>query len=163
MHSGFILALLQMNYLNKFIRKFFLTREIVSREGKVHFRRYRLLETPWFSVYIHNICESDLDLHMHDHPWDFTTILIKGGYKEYTKDHPVGWYYLPIGRRTYDTPGMYMIHHRAEDMHKIQLLDNKPAWSLFLCGPRRREFGYDVDGKWVHNKTYRELKDKNLL
>lgn len=54
--------------MNSIIRKFFLVKEIISKEGEVHFRRYRLLATPWFNIYIHNIRRSDEDIHMHDHP-----------------------------------------------------------------------------------------------
>jgi hypothetical protein len=152
-----------MKYLNKFIRRFFLIREIISGEGKVHFRRYRILETPWFSLYIHNILESDLDLHMHDHPWDFVSVMLSGGYLEYTEKNPEGNYFLPIDFNTWDIPSLYINAHVAEDLHKIKLIDGKPVWSIFLCGPRRREFGYGVNGKWIHNKEYREFKNTGRL
>lgn len=39
------------NLLNKYL----LVKEIVSKTGVVHFRRYRLLSLSKFNIYIHNI------------------------------------------------------------------------------------------------------------
>lgn len=48
-----------------------LVKEIVSKSGELHFRRFRLLELPWFRIYIHQILKADKDLYEHDHPWSF--------------------------------------------------------------------------------------------
>ena len=70
-------------WMKEVIRTFFLAKEIISKDGVVHFRRYRLLSTPWFNIYIHNILRSDEDAHFHDHPWGFFSFILnctKGGY-----------------------------------------------------------------------------------
>ena len=46
-----------------FLLRWLMVREIVSREGNVHFRRYRLLWTPRGAVYVHHILVSDQDKH----------------------------------------------------------------------------------------------------
>src|SRR5271157_1654536 len=76
-----------MNPIIFIIRKLFLIKEIISQKGQVHFRRYRLLSTPWFNVYLHQILKSDEDRHFHDHPWSFFSFLLKGSYRE--------WYTCP--------------------------------------------------------------------
>ena len=59
-----------------------LLKEIISKNGKVHFRRWNVLSTPWFSIYIHGIYEEDKEQHLHDHPWDFMSMVLKGSYSE---------------------------------------------------------------------------------
>ena len=68
------------------LRKLFLTREIISRTGVVHFRRYRLLKTPIMRLYLHQILESDKDGDLHCHPWSFVSLILKGHYVERRPD-----------------------------------------------------------------------------
>lgn len=44
--------------------------------------RHRLVQTPWFGVYVHEIHRPDRDRHVHDHPWTFATFILSGGYTE---------------------------------------------------------------------------------
>lgn len=46
----------------------FLIKEIKSKTGDLHFRRWRIIETPWFSIYVHGIYKADEEAHLHDHP-----------------------------------------------------------------------------------------------
>lgn len=71
-----------MKLLSKLINSLLLVKEIKSKQGEVHFRRYRLLQTPWFAIYIHHILISDQDKDMHDHPWNFTSVILEGAYRE---------------------------------------------------------------------------------
>jgi hypothetical protein len=59
-----------------------LVKEIRSKEGILHFQRYELFKTPWFRCYLHRIFEGDKDLHLHNHPWNFLGIILKGSYIE---------------------------------------------------------------------------------
>ena len=73
-------------------------KEIRSKNGVLHFKRYAILETSYFSVYWHKIYEHDRDIHMHSHPWAFFGIIVKGSYVEqYVKKEPVGDGFWPIG------------------------------------------------------------------
>lgn len=49
---------------------------------------------------------------------------------------------------------------KAERTHKIYWMFTSKVTTLFFTGPRKRECGYDVDGKWIDNITYRKLKNK---
>lgn len=128
------------------LRKLFLIREIISKEDVVHFRRWRIIQTPWFGIYLHHILKSDEEKHMHDHPWDFASLILWNGYEENT---PVGMHRVSF---------WHLNVHDAEDLHKITLFNGKPTWSLFFVGQRRREFGFATEDGWVHNKTYRQNK-----
>lgn len=54
-----------------YLRRFFLTRKV---EGEVR---------SW-NLYLHKFFLSDLDLHLHDHPWRFTSLILAGGYWEHS-------------------------------------------------------------------------------
>jgi hypothetical protein len=151
-------------YMREVIRTLFLVKEIVSKEGKIHFRRWRILATPWFNIYIHNILRSDEEAHPHDHPWNFLSFVLKGGYSEewlhfyedkaYQKGAPL----LKSVRR----PGTF-VYHDAKDFHKLTLLKGS-AWTLvFTFGKRRPSWGFQTEQGWLEHKAYRELKYEGKL
>lgn len=59
-----------------------LIKEIRSKDDVLHFKRWRLLKTPWFEVYIHGIYHKDEDKHLHNHPWNIWTMILWGSYIE---------------------------------------------------------------------------------
>lgn len=44
--------------------------------------RWRLIQTPWFGIYVHHIYREDMDRTPHDHPWEFRSLVLRGGYTE---------------------------------------------------------------------------------
>ncbi len=148
----------------EFIRKHFLIKEIVSKEGVVHFRRYRLLATPWFNIYIHNILHSDEDKHGHDHPWHFMSIILRGEYLEQWFRFSEDWKYragyaFHINRRSPRS----VIRHHAEDFHKITLL-TPSVWTLvFTSGRARSLWGFQTENGWIDFMEYRKLKNEGRL
>ena len=146
-----------MSILEKIIRKLFLVKEIVSRAGQVHFRRYRLLQTPWFAIYIHQICRSDEDLDPHDHPWNFSSVILEGCYEEQS------WYPPLFDQMHFQK--FYsgdVIEHKAEDAHKIRLVSQE-VWTLVFTSGRDRYWGYQTKAGWIGHKEYRQLKNEGLL
>lgn len=151
-------------YMREVIRTLFLVKEIVSQNGVVHFRRWRILATPWFNIYIHNILKSDEDAHPHDHPWNFLSFVLKGGYSEEwmhsyeDRDYRRGNQMLKSIRR----PGTF-VYHDAKDFHKLTLLKGS-AWTLvFTFGKHRKSWGYQTEEGWVDHKLYREMKHEGKL
>lgn len=117
--------------------------------------RYKLIETPWFAVRVHHILRSDGDRDLHDHPWSFVSIVLRGGYDELT---PMTWRgdeLIVVATRTITAPAV--IYHRAEDLHRLEL--DRPAWTLVFTGPRRRHWGFQTRHGWVSWRTY--LADAN--
>lgn len=146
-----------MNLLTRLIRKLLLVKEIVSKEGVLHFRRYRLLQTPWLAIYVHQICKSDEDRDPHDHPWSFASCILEGAYQEDS------WYPPNFDKRNSNT--YYsgdVIEHEAEDAHKLTLI-SKEVWTLVFTSGRERLFGYQTKDGWVDFKTYRQLKNEGKL
>jgi hypothetical protein len=60
-------------------------RIIIRREDGIPYliRRTLISFGTWFSIKYHQILVSD-DFCQHDHPWSFLTIILKGGYYEWT-------------------------------------------------------------------------------
>lgn len=95
-----------------------------------------ILSTPWGTVRLHHILRSDNAQSLHDHPWDFYSFLLTGGYLEVT----------PEGERWW--PRFSVVHHKAEDLHR--LIVARPLWTLVVTGPLRRKWGFQTDTGWVY-------------
>lgn len=146
-----------MSWFTKLIRALFLVKEIISKEGIVHFRRYRLLSTPWFNLYLHQILKSDEDRHFHDHPWSFRSYILRGSYEEQFRCPPDfnATHYRRY--RRYD-----LVRHPAEDVHSLTLVTPE-VWTLVLTSGRARVWGYQTEQGWIDFKTYRQLKNEGKL
>lgn len=114
------------------------------------FIRYDLLKTPWFSVYLHEFLRSDEDRCLHDHPWPFVTIILRGGYWEEIKAP----FYLqkegcrPLTISRWRRPG-YIGRYPAEHAHRIELEPSKPKpWSLVFVGRKQRAWGFHGPQGW---------------
>lgn len=100
--------------------------------------RLRLIQTPVFGIYLHRIYEPDGNRALHDHPWNFVSIILRGHYAEIRdwsgRSHVVKW----INRK------------KATDFHQIVWMSRTPVWTLMLVGKRQREWGFQFrDGSWV--------------
>lgn len=105
------------------------------------------------NVYIHRFLRSDDDRALHDHPWPWRTIVLEGEYLEHRPADPN------------DPSGPTVTHHhRAGDIgtrrsgteaHRVELIDGKPALTLFVTGRREREWGFwcPVTG-WRHWREF---------
>ena len=101
-----------------------------------------------FNIFIHKFLKSDPD-DLHDHPWPWFTFIICGGYWEYT---PEGKFWRgPLSFRW----------NKATSFHRIELDSNvTDCWTLFIPGPKQREWGFQTKNGWIHNEKY--LKDKKV-
>ena len=147
-----------MNWVNKIVRYLFLIKEIISRQGALHFQRYRVIETPWFNIYLHRISASDREKDPHDHPFSFWSFILSGSYRE--------WFCLPpsfiaVHYGTYKAGDW--VHHTAEDVHQLTIL-TPVVWTLVFTSGRNRYWGYRLvnqfDKAWVGHKEYRQIKNE---
>lgn len=108
-----------------------------------------------FNVFLHKFLKGDPD-DVHDHPWPYFTLILKGGYYEWV---PV---FNSIGEkineiRYWRGPGHFRTCS-AGSYHRIELDPGVTAWTLFMPGPHKREWGF-LTGKnprtdWEHNESY---------
>jgi hypothetical protein len=107
-----------------------------AESGELYLTRYVLLECRWGAVLVHRFHASDVPPY-HDHPWDFASIVLWGGYIEHMRNGP------SIPRRM----GSVALR-RAEDAHLVELTKN-PTWTLILKRAKRRTWGFFRPDGWV--------------
>jgi hypothetical protein len=94
-----------------------------------------------FNVFLHKFLKSDPD-DLHDHPWGYLTLILRGGYWEYT---PTGKYWRGPGHFRFCGAG---------STHRIELDPAITAWTLFMPGPQKKEWGFISNGKWIQHEEY---------
>ena len=124
-------------------------------ENEPYLERYYLFlrerERFPFNVFLHKFLKSDPD-DVHDHPWPYATLILKGGY----------WEWIPhfdtVGRKTgeyqvWRGPGHFRIS-KANSYHRIELDPDITAWTLFMPGPKQRDWGFLVKNQWIQWEQY---------
>ena len=139
-----------------FFEKFVISR----RPGEPYLTRWRLIHTPWFGILLHKIDGPDPDQDPHDHPWNFISIVLRGGYTEQlTALIPLSST-KRIRATTFQSWNWLSVHKMPlGKYHKIVTLHKKPTWTLILTGPRKREWGFlTQDNGHIMWKTYLGLE-----
>ena len=111
-----------------------------------------------FNVFLHKFHKGDPG-DVHDHPWPYATLILKGGYYEWIpKFNSIG---KNIGEeRMWRGPGHFRLCG-ATSYHRIELCEGVTPWTLFMPGPHKREWGFLVDNKWIHNDNYLEANKQH--
>lgn len=122
-------------------------KEIRSRKGDLHFERWAILETDVFAVYIHRIHIEDRDLHLHSHPWNFISWILKGSYDEENQSGINNKRFLSFSKA--DT----------NYVHKIKRITNGPVYSLFITYGKKKPWYYLVNSELIESETYRKIKN----
>lgn len=101
------------------------------------------------SVRLHHIVRPDADRHLHDHPWNARTIILKGWYIE---ERPVA-----------GNENLRTVYRRGEgytgrllfgQYHRISKVSEKGVWTLFITWRKKGTWGFLVDGKKVPWREY---------
>lgn len=112
----------------------------------------------WFNIYLHNIVRSDDDRALHDHPWWSCSIVLKGGY----------WEIVPGLHQYWRWPGS-IVFRRAKSLHRLALerltgpAEAASCWTLFITGPRVREWGFQCPQGWVHWRDFTAGKNGETI
>lgn len=105
--------------------------------------RWRLFSTPWFGLYVHFIYREDLDPVPHDHPWRFTSLVLRGGYWEELHERPGDGRSRLVARRRWSLHH-FPLHHA----HRIVVVAPKTVTLVFL-GRKVRTWGFYDGPTWV--------------
>jgi hypothetical protein len=117
--------------IERLLRKMFRHEDLGIVEVGEKFTRFLVLEAEWpfkFNVFIHKMWTPVPAPECHDHPWDFASLVLSGGYGECTEGSIFHW------RR----PGSLKFY-KAEHAHKT-VTDGVPAWTFVITGPARRQW-----------------------
>jgi hypothetical protein len=104
-----------------------------------------------FNVFVHKFLKSDPD-DVHDHPWPFFTLILKGGYWEWRPQ------FDSQGRKTGEIakwcgPGSFR-RATAHTFHRVELDPEVECWTLFMPGIKQRDWGFLVRNQWVQWEEY---------
>ena len=141
-----------LNLLERMGRK----RIVMDRQSdEPYLERYYLFlkDRNWFpfNIFLHKFLKGDPD-DVHDHPWPYATLILKGGYYEWIAECDEN--NIKIGEtRHWRGPGHFRICS-ANSFHRIELKEGITAWTMFMPGPHKREWGFLVNNKWVQHEQY---------
>jgi len=161
-----------MTFLSKLMELLGRKRTIYDRDGKVPYliRYYVFLKNRKhfpFNITLHKVLVGD-EPTLHDHPWNYATLILKGGYWEHIplKNETTGGV---VGTtRVWRGPGHFR-YRKADDLHWLELAKDEngneiPCWSLFFMGRKQKEWGFlpwnngktieERGYKWIHNEKY---------
>jgi len=110
-----------------------------------------------FNVFLHKFLKSDPD-DVHDHPWPYATLIIKGGYWEWIPQFNKQG--LKIGEiSVWRSAGSFRTAP-AHSFHRIELDPDVECWTLFMPGPQKQNWGFLVNNHWVRHELYLAQKAK---
>lgn len=127
-----------------------------------YLNRYWLLPYNRFgyAARVHQFLASDHGRDLHNHPWGYVSIVLRGGYFEHTP--AMGW---NVMRRRWHGPGSVLVRP-ANSFHRIELWrrpdgTEEPCWTLFLTGKKREDtdpehscWGFMVDDTYIPADVY---------
>lgn len=120
---------------------------IVGSPHDPYMERWWLIpRNKWFNVYLHHFLQSDDNRALHDHSYWNMSFILRGAYLEHMSKgkHP----YIPRYRGRFA-----IVFRRPTTAHRIELKWG-PVWTLFITGPRVREWGFHCPQGWRHWKEF---------
>lgn len=115
--------------------------------GINYLERWHLVPRNRFvNVYLHKFSGSDDDRALHDHPWPSLSFLLKGKLREFYRVGERGNLKLNAVR---SIKRFRPVYRSSQHAHRLDLL-GEPAWTLFITGPKVREWGFLCPNGWRH-------------
>lgn len=116
--------------------------------------RYTLLSCKFFTIKIHKALISDPN-EPHDHPWNYLSIILKGGYWEEIIVSEVVHTNISTMERLYSNrittkwykPGS-ILYRKGDRLHKLIIPEGKSCISLIFTFKKWRKWGYLKEGSW---------------
>jgi hypothetical protein len=145
---------MNLTYFEGRLARLFQHKVIVNCERDPYLIRWYVLRTRFLAIFIHKFVRSDEDRALHDHPWNFLVIPIWRGYIEHSQHtSPMVGDTWEVTRRVWPILGTRF--RRAEYRHRVELIQGKPSWSIFIRFTERRTWGFwPKDGFIAWNKWW---------
>jgi hypothetical protein len=131
---------------------------LIGSPGMSYLRRWHVIpRNPLCNIYLHQFLRSDDDRALHDHPWSNVTWVLEGLYKEHTA---TGAHWRMAGD---------VVARRAKTAHRIELSVDPasrialPCWTLFVTGPRLRDWGFHCPNGWRHWRVFTQSGDPGRI
>ena len=134
--------------------------ETIGGERDPYLCRWHLARTEHYNIYLHRFQRSDDDRALLDHPWHSLSFTLRGNYYE-LRDKPSPTSPLKLRRAG------SLVFRSARTRHRIilpvtrihtgtskQRLVPIPCYTLFITGPRIREWGFYCPQGFVHWRDF---------
>jgi hypothetical protein len=128
---------------------------IGGREDTYLARWWLIPRNRFFNIYLHHFQRSDDDRALHDHPWWNVSILLRGAYTEHTINAG------GVNVRAVRSAGDWKFRY-ASEAHRIELHDG-PCWTLFVTGPRIREWGFHCPQGWRNWRVFTSPTNSHVV
>lgn len=93
--------------------------------GELYLRRYFLIKTKWFGLFIHRIYKADDNRFPHDHPFNFWSFVLRGWYLERR--------YSVRGKKLIEFRNTWSLAKRKDsDIHEISVVSNDLLTLMFI-------------------------------
>ena len=102
------------------------------------------------SIYLHEFRRSDDARAMHDHPADSLGVILRGGYDEV---------YGPGEANVTRRDAGDVVLRAAHEPHRIELWRGDRPLTLFVFGPRRRQWGFHCPQGWRPWRLFVDPRD----
>lgn len=130
-------------------------------DGQVYMDRWGIERSPWFGIYVHRFTAPDPGIDLHDHPWTFWSLVLKGGYTEErcdVRDAPRRAFAAEVGQcergRSVHRRRFSVRSLRLDECHRIVSLDGPVCWTLVVHGSWRRKWGFYLPAGFVESHVY---------
>lgn len=152
------------------------TMTLTNSDGDVYLFRRRLLQTPAFAIYLHDILDGDEERSPHSHPFAFASLVLRGGYCErvyhptfedrsdYVQGHFVKYIHGVLGEPelNWRTRGrMHTFPRGNGQLHRIIAVAPKTK-TLVFAGRRKDSWGFwnEEFGEIQNWREYLEARDR---
>jgi len=111
-------------------------------DGEEVFDRFILFDHFGVQLRLHRLRCPVWPTVLHDHPWDFTSVILRGGYYEEMGEMSRGRTYMAYTTKPeWRGPGS-VLTRKADIPHNVATLDkNRDSWSLVFRGRKYRDWG----------------------
>ncbi len=100
-----------------------------------------------YALMLHQFHRSDMDRDLHDHPWPFWSLILMGGYYEWTPDSDPN--YGAMHMKKWYGP-LSLLRRPANWIHRVALPRyHSPVWTLVLRGRYERKWGFHTASGFV--------------
>lgn len=133
-------------------------------DGRVYLDRWGFGHKRIGAVFLHRMEAPDPGLDLHDHPWTFISLVLSGGYSEeraLTRVAPAlaraceRWPAANRRRGLVEYRRRWSIRRmRLDECHRVTSLLGDRCWTLVLCGPVRRRWGFYLSDGYMDERTY---------
>jgi hypothetical protein len=125
---------------------------IIGREDDPYLLRWYVIpRNRVFNIYLHELRRSDDDRALHDHPWMNVSRILAGGYWEVTS-HGREW--VGAGTLVFRSPRM---------AHRLEVEPGQNCRSLFITGPKVREWGFLCPQGWRHWQDFVDMSETGAI